>query len=137
MKESGSDLALISEFIARTPESFTVLAGSATTFFLALCTGCHGAILALAAIVPEACVRLRELVRRGDLEEARRLQRDLMPIARSVGSVFGVAGLKAALDLLGYEGGSPRLPLQPAPPRVREQIRAELEEIGALASVRG
>lgn len=137
MKESGSDPGLIGELIARTPESFTVLAGSATTFFLALCAGCHGAILALAAIVPDACVRLRELVRTGNIEEARRLQRDLMPIARSVGSVFGVAGLKTALDLLGYEGGPPRPPLQPAPPQVTEQIRAELEHVGALASVRG
>ena len=43
MKESGSDIGLISEYITRTPEDFTVLAGSATTFFHALCAGCDGA----------------------------------------------------------------------------------------------
>src|SRR5262245_14944301 len=45
MKESGGDLAQIAEFVGRTPDDFTVLAGSATTFMLALCTGCDGGIL--------------------------------------------------------------------------------------------
>ena len=55
MKESGSDIAQIAELVSRTPDDFTVLAGSATTFFHALCAGCDGAILALAALVPDAC----------------------------------------------------------------------------------
>jgi 4-hydroxy-2-oxoglutarate aldolase len=137
MKESGSDIGLISEFVSRTPESFTLLSGSATTLFHSLCAGCDGAVLALAAVLPEACRRLRELVRAGNLDEGRRLQRDLTPIARSVGTKFGVAGLKAALDLLGYEGGAPRPPLQPAGAQALVQIRAELEAIGALAPVGG
>jgi 4-hydroxy-2-oxoglutarate aldolase len=133
MKESGSDLALISEYIACTPDEFTVLAGSATTLFHSLCSGCDGAILALAALVPDACVRMRELVRAGGLDAARTLQRELMPLARSVGSTFGVAGLKAALDLLGFEGGAPRPPLLPVPPHVTERIRGELDALGLLA----
>jgi 4-hydroxy-2-oxoglutarate aldolase len=40
MKESGSDIGLISEYIALTPDDFTVLAGSATLY--ALCAGCDG-----------------------------------------------------------------------------------------------
>ena len=47
IKESGSDIAQIAELVGRTPEDFTVLAGSATTFVHALCAGCDGAILAL------------------------------------------------------------------------------------------
>src|SRR5256712_4145060 len=49
MKESGNDLAQISEYIARTPDDFTVLAGAASTVFHSLCAGCDGAILAVAA----------------------------------------------------------------------------------------
>ena len=40
MKESGSDIAYITELVLRTPDDFTMLAGSATTFFHALCAGC-------------------------------------------------------------------------------------------------
>ena len=39
MKESGNDLLYISECINRTPDDFTVLAGSATTLFQSLCAG--------------------------------------------------------------------------------------------------
>src|SRR5919108_5093422 len=63
IKESGSDIGLIAEYIARTPDDFTVLGGSATTFFQALCAGCDGGVLALASLLPDLCVALLELVR--------------------------------------------------------------------------
>ena len=137
MKESGGDIGYISELVTRTPDDFTVLAGSATTFFHALCCGCDGAILALAALLPEACVRMQALVREERLAEARVLQHTITPLARSVGGTYGVAGLKAALDLSGYNGGVPRPPLRPAPPHVVETIRGQLAELGPVGTVRG
>jgi 4-hydroxy-2-oxoglutarate aldolase len=135
MKESGSDIGLISEYITRTPEDFTVLAGSATTFFHALCAGCDGAILALAALLPEMCQAMRALVQENRLDEARTLQQRLTPLARSVGGTYGVAGLKAALDLIGYSGGVPRPPLRPAPSHVVETISSQLAALDALRPV--
>jgi 4-hydroxy-2-oxoglutarate aldolase len=135
MKESGSDIGLISEYITRTPEDFTVLAGSATTFFHALCAGCDGAILALAALLPEVCQAMRALVQENRLDEARTLQQRLTPLARSVGGTYGVAGLKAALDLIGYSGGVPRPPLRPAPSHVVETISSQLAALDALRPV--
>lgn len=58
IKESGSDIGQIAEHIARTPDGFTVLAGSATTLFHALCAGCDGAILALASLLPDVVLRV-------------------------------------------------------------------------------
>ena len=130
MKESGSDIGLISEYVNRTPDDFTVLAGSATTFFHALCAGCDGAILALAALLPDACLAMRALVQENRLDEARALQQRITPLARSVGGAYGVAGLKAALDLIGYSGGVPRPPLRPAPSHVIETISSQLAELG-------
>jgi len=132
MKESGSDIGYISELVTKTPDDFTVLAGSATTYFHALCAGCDGGILALAALLPEACVRMVTLVREQRLADARVLQHWVMPLARSVGGTYGVAGLKAALDLMGYNGGVPRPPLRPAPPHVVEAIRGQLAELDAF-----
>ena len=132
MKESGSDLGYISELVERTPDDFTVLAGSATTYFQALCAGCDGGILALASLLPGECVRLQALVRDQRLAEGRALQYWMMPLARSVGSTYGVAGLKAALDLIGYNGGVPRPPLRPAPPHVVEAISGQLRALGAF-----
>ena len=127
IKESGSDVGQMAEYVARTPEEFTVLAGSATTLVHALCAGCDGAILALASLVPGECVRMMTLVREQRLDEARALQRRLMPLARSVGSTYGVPGLKAALELIGYAGGAPRPPLRPVSSEIVDIIRGQLD----------
>ena len=135
MKESGNDIVLIDDYIARTPDDFTVLAGSAATLFHALCAGCDGAILALAALVPREIVSMEALVDDGRLDEARALQRRLMPLARSVGGLHGVPGLKAALELMGFAAGPPRPPLRPVSAQTIDLLRAQLDAIGALEKV--
>jgi 4-hydroxy-2-oxoglutarate aldolase len=132
MKESGGDIAQIAEFVSRTPDEFTVLAGSATTLFSSLCAGCDGAILALASLVPDDCLRMVALVRDRRIDEARALQRRLLPLARSVGGSYGVPGLKAALDLMGYVGGVPRPPLRPVTSEVVDIIRAQLDALSTV-----
>jgi 4-hydroxy-2-oxoglutarate aldolase len=131
MKESGSDIGQIAEYVARTPDDFTVLAGSATTLVHALCAGCDGAILALASLAPVECVLMATLVREQRLDEANALQRRLMPLARSVGTTYGVPGLKAALELSGYAGGPPRPPLRPVSSEVVDIIRRQLTALRA------
>ena len=135
IKESGSDLAQIADFVARTPDDFTVLAGSATTYFHALCAGCDGGIVALASLFPDECVRLQALVRDHHIDEARALQRRLTPIARTIGTAHGVPALKAALDLLGYTGGPSRPPLGRAPAPVVDTLRTQLAALAALPLV--
>ena len=95
------------------PTGFNVLAGSSTTFYAALGVGATGGILALSCVLPDACVRLFELARAGRHDEAGALQERLLGIAKLVGSMHGIAGLKAALKLVGCDVGGPRSPLAP------------------------
>lgn len=129
MKESGQDIGRIAQLVDQTPATFTLLVGSAQTFFASLCVGAVGGILALACLVPDLCVQLYSLVQEQRLAEARALQARLAPLARSVTSTYGVPGLKAALDLVGYEGGDPRPPLGPIPPAAVEHLRRQLDEL--------
>jgi 4-hydroxy-2-oxoglutarate aldolase len=128
MKESGSDIAQIADLVSLTPPGFRVLGGSATIFFSALCAGAAGGILALAALLPDACGRLFDFARAGRLDEARALQHRLVPVARLISGRYGVPGLKAALALRGWDVGMPRPPLAP----VNAAAVAELKE--ALAA---
>ncbi|HEY7172340.1 MAG TPA: dihydrodipicolinate synthase family protein [Vicinamibacterales bacterium] len=126
MKESGSDIAQIADLVALTPPDFRVLGGSATIFFSALCAGAAGGILALAALLPDACARLFDLVRAGELDEARTLQRRLVPVARLISGRYGVPGLKAALALRGWDVGAPRPPLAPVKPAATAELQEAL-----------
>ncbi len=129
LKDSNGDVAQVADAVARTPESFQVLVGSAPTLHPALLVGAIGGIVAVAGVVPDLCVRLFDLARAGRHDEARALQRRITPLARSVTSVFGVAGLKAAMELAGYVGGAPRGPLRPAPAAAIETMRGQLEQL--------
>jgi 4-hydroxy-2-oxoglutarate aldolase len=130
IKDSGSDVTLIADFLARSAPGFTVLAGSGVAYYSALAAGAHGAILALAGVAPAACVEIRALVEAGRFAEARALQQRLVPLARLIGGQYAVPGLKAALDLLGYRGGAARPPLGPVPAAVIDQLAAELQGLG-------
>ena len=132
IKDSGSDIGQIAEYVARTPDDFTVLAGSATTLVHALMAGCDGAILALAALVPAECVAMWNCVRQEQYAQAHALQRSVMPLARSIGTANGVPGLKAALDAIGLTGGMPRPPLVPVTADTAALIRRQLDALGAL-----
>ncbi|HUR35980.1 MAG TPA: dihydrodipicolinate synthase family protein [Vicinamibacterales bacterium] len=126
IKESGSDMVQIADLVAVSGPHFSVLAGSASTFHAALCAGVSGGILALGALLPDACVRLFELVREARYDDARELQRRLLPLARLISTGHGVPGLKAALRLSGVDVGWPRLPLSPAPDAVVSALRSAL-----------
>jgi 4-hydroxy-2-oxoglutarate aldolase len=130
IKETNSEMVQFGEYLARAAEGFTVLAGSGATYFSALMLGAHGAVLAVAGVAPELCVRIFTAVREGDIDAARRMHRELAPLSKLVGASYGVPGLKAALDLIGFDGGQPRPPLQPVGQQATDVIREQLRKMG-------
>ena len=134
IKESGSDLKYASALIANTPDDFVLLAGSAPVFYPCLLVGATGGVLALASVVPDLCVELYDLAQSGRHSEALELQRRLTPLAGLVTSRYGVPGLKAALSLLGFRAGEPRLPLQPIKSEAIDEIRVVLDRLGMLSA---
>jgi 4-hydroxy-2-oxoglutarate aldolase len=129
MKESNTDVVQLSETIARTPGNFVVLGGSAATFYHALSAGADGAVLAISAVIPDICVEIFDLVRGQRHTDALALQRRITPLGRLLGAVHGVAGLKYALDQIGYVGGPTRPPLGTVPAEAQQQIREQLADL--------
>jgi 4-hydroxy-2-oxoglutarate aldolase len=129
MKETNSDMVQMAEHLARTKGGFTVLAGSAATYYASLAIGVHGAILAVAGVAPDLVVEIFTLARAGRFDEGRELARKLAPLSKSVGAQWGVPGLKAALDLIGLAGGVPRPPLQPVNAAAIDVLRGQLKDL--------
>ena len=127
LKETSTDGAQFADLSAAVPARFTVMAGSAPGVYAALCAGARGAILAVACVTPELCLELFEHVRQGRFAQALECQQRLTPLARAVTTGFGIAGLKAAMDLCGLTGGEPRPPLAPLAREGVEKIRSLLD----------
>jgi len=127
MKETSTDGAQFADLSAAVPEGFTVLCGAAPGVFAALCAGARGAIIAVSALLPSVCLDLLSHVRAGRYDEARALQRRITPLGRAVTTMYGIPGLKTALDLSGYCGGEPRPPLGPLSDDAVEKIRTLLD----------
>jgi 4-hydroxy-2-oxoglutarate aldolase len=133
IKESSGNIVRIAEMVATTPETFSVLTGSASSLLPALTMGVRGGILALASAFPEQCVALYDLVRGGKMEQARRLQQTLLLASNLIVAEAGIAGVKFAMDQRGYRGGLPRRPLLPVADAVKARILATVAAIDAIA----
>ena len=134
VKDTGGNITKIAETIRQADPSFQVLAGSANFFYPSLAIGVRGGILALANIAPNEAVELYRLFHAGRLQEGQALHLRMLPVNLAVTNRFGVSGLKAALDRLGYYGGPPRLPLLPLDDRQHRELTAILETAGLRPS---
>ncbi len=131
IKDSSGDINQLAETVRLTRKQgdketrFAVFSGNYGAMLPGLTFGIVGAILAVANIAPNECVQIDELFRQGRIAEAGELHLRMLPVARAVTTQFGVPGLKAAMEMLGYHGGYPRLPLLP----LGVSQRAELEKV--------
>jgi 4-hydroxy-2-oxoglutarate aldolase len=123
MKDSSGDVKLISEVVWNTDGSkFPVVAGAAPTLFPAMMAGARGGIVAIACAAPRATLTLYRAFAAGDYKRAGVIQRIVAPAAAAVTEKYGIAGLKAAMELEGFQPGIPRRPLLPASPERREDL---------------
>lgn len=132
IKDSGGDITLIGEYIRRTGEQFSVLAGKDTTILGTLVYGGKGAITASANVVPQLSVKIYEEYLKGNLEEARKAQFELAPfrMAFNLGS-FPVV-LKEALNLIGIDAGPTLPPVGPMSEENRVKLKKILQDLGGL-----
>lgn len=132
MKDSGADMVKMGQMIHESPPGFQHLTGSASAFLAALALGAVGTISALANIWAGRLDELWSCFRQGDLAGARAIQLPMIEVNAAVTSRFGVAGVKAAMDLLGYVGGQPRLPLLPITEDERTVLKGILAKAGLI-----
>lgn len=132
VKDSSGDILALAETVRLVPDDFAVLTGNGAALYPALCVGAWGGILAIGCIAPRLAVDIYEAFQAGEHGHARVLQQTLTRLTRGVLGRYGISGLKAALDMLGYVGGHVRAPLQDASEEARREIAKVLRETGLL-----
>jgi len=122
IKESSGNLEKCIQMIKEVKPGFQVLTGSAPILAPSLAVGCAGAVLAFANAAPYATVSIWEAHRTREFAAAMDWQNRILRAAQLVTVKYGVPGLKYAMDLNGYYGGPPRLPLTVITPEAKKEI---------------
>lgn len=135
VKESSGDLRYFRSVLYAVKQNghpeFRVFSGAALIQLDALRAGAAGGVLGQATFVPELCVSLYEAFRQKRMKAAMELQQRLLPLVHKIGILFGVSGIKAALDLCGYHGGPLRSPLVALSGPERRIVAAAIREAHA------
>ncbi|MCL4486925.1 MAG: dihydrodipicolinate synthase family protein [Chloroflexi bacterium] len=134
IKDSSGNVAKFAEIVRSVRADFSVLAGSGSYFYPALCVGAKGAVAALANVAPRECLEIYDHWRAGRHAQARELQLKVIPLNAAVTNRWNIPGLKAALEELGkgYYGGPPRLPLRPLGDEDRTSLKNIMRDAGVL-----
>ncbi|WP_422479344.1 dihydrodipicolinate synthase family protein [Pleomorphochaeta sp. DL1XJH-081] len=129
IKDSGSSgpFAFLSRANLDNPD-FSILSGTANFLYPALHCGATGGVVSLANAIPDTCVELYDLFLKEEYSQARELHNRLQRINQEVSGIYGVAGVKAAMDICGYNGLNPRSPYRKLDENQRAKIRQILEK---------
>jgi 4-hydroxy-2-oxoglutarate aldolase len=127
--ESGTPTGRIRQLRELVPKEFGILAGTESQLLDSLKEGANGAALAFASAAPYATIAVWEAFRTREEEAAVDWQQRISHPSILVTDLYGVPGLKHAMDLNGYYGGPPRLPFCPVSAAAREEIEEAFSDL--------
>jgi 4-hydroxy-tetrahydrodipicolinate synthase len=131
VKECSGDARRIAEILSAT-DGLEVLVGGDDWALEGFCAGATGWISGVANVAPRESVDLHRLCAEGRLDEARAVYERVLPLARLDMRPKLVQFFKAAMDLVGREGG----PCRPPRLELTEAERGEVEEAVNALGVR-
>jgi 4-hydroxy-2-oxoglutarate aldolase len=129
IKESSGNMEKVMQMIRESRPGFQVTVGSAPTLWPSLLMGATGGILAFANAAPYATIAIWEAYRMREEEAGRDWQNRIARAAVLVTGKYGIPGLKHAMDLNGYYGGPPRLPLSVPTPEAKREIEEAFQDL--------
>jgi 4-hydroxy-2-oxoglutarate aldolase len=129
IKESSGNLEKVMQLIREVKHGFHVLVGSAPTLWPSLLMGACGAILAYANAAPYSVIAIWEAYRTREEAAGLDWQNRIGRAAALVTTKYGVPGLKHAMDLNGYYGGPPRLPLTTPTAEAKREIEEAFQDL--------
>lgn len=115
--------------IATAQSGFEIVASSAGRLWSSLNAGANSAILAFANAAPYAVIAVWEAYRTREEEAGRDWQARIAGPAAFVEGPYGIPALKHVMDVNGYYGGPPRLPLSVPAPETRRQLEEAFQDL--------
>jgi 4-hydroxy-tetrahydrodipicolinate synthase len=92
--------------------------------------GGKGVISVLSNILPKEVKELCSLIKTGNFEQAQKLNDALLPVANACFCEVNPIPVKAGMNFIGFEAGTPRAPLTEIEPQNAEKLANTLRGFG-------
>lgn len=138
VKDSSKDLMQFEKFVLEVSEkvpSFSFLMGTDSLIYPALVLGGKGSVTTVGAVFPEVAVGLYDAFRRGDHEEARKLQYQVTRLRETLKVGPPIMGNKVAIEMRRIPGvsmGGPRAPMRSLTAEETEALKKKLQALGMI-----
>jgi 4-hydroxy-tetrahydrodipicolinate synthase len=120
------------ELLLKTGDKIHVLTGDEFAAVSLMSMGMKGAVMATANVVPEAWVRMYDLVQEGKIGEAMDMSLRYFTLFKILFSENYIGPLKYAMERVGAPGGAVVLPLAGPRPDTKEKLEAEMKKLSLI-----
>lgn len=132
IKEASGNLSQIAEIANLCGENLHIYSGNDDQITPILSVGGIGVISVLSNIAPEYTHNIVENFEKGKLQEAINAQIKAIPLIKALFCEVNPIPVKAALNMIGYNVGTPRLPLIEMSDAGKEKLKNELLSFGLI-----
>lgn len=132
IKEASGKLDRASQIRCSTPDDFCLYSGEDHLTLPIVSVGGRGVISVASHLVGDRMQRMIRAFEDGQTREATQIHLELTPLYKALFATTNPIPLKCALNLLGWEVGSPRSPLCDAPEPVKQTLKQVLGDLGLL-----
>lgn len=126
IKEASGNLSQVAEIAHLCGDNLNIYSGNDDQIIPVLSLGGIGVISVLSHVLPEYTHNMVHNFLNGDVKKATKMQLDLIPLCKSLFSEVNPIPVKAALNILGYNYGIPRLPLTKISTEKEEILKKEI-----------
>jgi 4-hydroxy-tetrahydrodipicolinate synthase len=127
VKEASGNFGQIAEIIQGTREDFLVYSGNDSDTFSILALGGYGVISIASHLIGIQIKDMIEQFLSGNLQEAAKIHRHLLPLVNALFIVSNPIPIKWALNYVGFAVGKPRLPLVEPDEKSADLVKATLK----------
>lgn len=127
VKEAGGSTAKAARTIERCGDDLFLWSGNDDQTASLMALGAKGVISVASNVVPKKMLELTRACQSGQYDEAGRMQCALMPLLDALFCEVNPIPVKAAMRLVGFDVGSPRLPLTELTEKNVEALKTILE----------
>lgn len=130
VKEASGDLSQVAEILAESEGRLDVYSGNDDQIVPIVALGGKGVISVLSHVVPQETHDIVAKLMAGDVEGSAKLQLKYLKLIKALFSEVNPIPVKAAMNMMGYNVGSLRMPLSEMEDANKEVLRSAMKEVG-------